>query len=68
MEDRLEQIEQIDPARIFITSTMQGECLEIVEQVRRQVDAGMRAADACKAAAKASGFSKNELYRALLEE
>ena len=41
---------------------------EVLEQVRRQVDAGMRAADACKAAAKASGFSKNELYRALLEE
>lgn len=40
---------------------------EVLEQVRRQVDAGMRAADACKAAAKASGFSKNELYRALLE-
>ena len=40
---------------------------EVLEQVRRQVDAGMRAADACKTAAKASGFSKNELYRALLE-
>lgn len=40
---------------------------EVLEQVRRQVDAGMRAADACKVAAKASGFSKNELYRALLE-
>ena len=38
VEDRLEQIEQIDPARIFITSTMQGERLEIVEQVRRQVE------------------------------
>ncbi len=40
---------------------------EVLEQVRRQVDAGMRVADACKTAAKASGFSKNELYRALLE-
>lgn len=40
---------------------------EVLEQVRRQVDAGMRGADACKAAAKASGFSKNALYRALME-
>jgi len=36
--DRLEQIDQIDPARIFVTSTMQGERLAVVEQVRQQVE------------------------------
>lgn len=38
------------------------------EQVKTLVDKGMRGADACKQIAKATGFSKGELYALLLEE
>lgn len=38
------------------------------EQVKSLVEKGMRGADACKQIAKASGFSKGELYAMLLGE
>lgn len=38
------------------------------EQVKSLVEKGMRGADACKQIAKATGFSKGELYTKLLEE
>ncbi|MBQ2580107.1 MAG: 16S rRNA (cytidine(1402)-2'-O)-methyltransferase [Ruminococcus sp.] len=41
---------------------------EALEQVRALVEKGMRGADACKQIAKATGFSKGELYTKLLEE
>ncbi len=41
---------------------------EALEQVKALVDKGMRGADACKQIAKATGFSKGELYNLLLEE
>ena len=41
---------------------------EALAQVRALVDKGMRGADACKEIAKATGFSKGELYTKLLEE
>ncbi len=37
-------------------------------QVKRLAENGMRPADACRQIAKATGFSKGELYQALLEE
>ena len=41
---------------------------EALEQVRTLMQKGMRGADACKQIAKATGFSKGELYTKLLEE
>ena len=41
---------------------------EALAQVRALVDKGMRGADACKEIAKATGFSKGELYTKLLEQ
>ena len=41
---------------------------DALAQVRVLVDKGMRGADACKEIAKATGFSKGELYTKLLEE
>ena len=41
---------------------------DALAQVRALVDKGMRGADACKEIAKATGFSKGELYTKLLEE
>ncbi len=41
---------------------------EALEQVKALVQKGMRGADACKEIAKATGFSKGELYTKLLEE
>ena len=41
---------------------------DALAQVRALVDTGMRGADACKEIAKATGFSKGELYTKLLEE
>ena len=38
------------------------------EQVKNLVQKGMRGADACKQIAKATGFSKGELYAMLVEE
>lgn len=38
------------------------------EQVKNLVEKGMRGADACKQIAKATGFSKGELYAMLVEE
>lgn len=38
------------------------------EQVKALVEKGMRGADACKQIAKATGFSKGELYSMLLED
>ena len=39
-----------------------------LEKVRELVSKGMRGADACKEIAKASKFSKSELYSMLLED
>ena len=41
---------------------------EALEQVRELVEKGMRGADACRNIAKATGFSKGELYSKLLED
>lgn len=41
---------------------------DALAQVRALVDKGMRGADACKEIAKATGFSKGELYTKLLEQ
>ncbi len=41
---------------------------QALEQVEALVEKGMRGADACKEIAKATGFSKGELYTKLLEE
>ncbi len=41
---------------------------EALLQVKALVEKGMRGADACKEIAKATGFSKGELYTKLLEE
>lgn len=41
---------------------------QALEQVRALVEKGMRGADACKQIAKATGFSKGDLYGKLLEE
>lgn len=41
---------------------------EALAQVRVLVEKGMRGADACKQIAKATGFSKGELYTKLLEQ
>ncbi len=41
---------------------------EALEQVRTLMQKGMRGADACRQIAKATGFSKGELYTKLLEE
>jgi len=41
---------------------------EALEQVRELVAKGMRGADACRNIAKATGFSKGELYSKLLED
>lgn len=41
---------------------------DAVSQARSLVEKGMRAADACRQVAKASGFSKGELYAELLKE
>ena len=41
---------------------------DALAQVRALVDKGMRGADACKEIAKATGFSKGELYTKLMEE
>lgn len=41
---------------------------QALEQVRTLVEKGMRGADACKQIAKATGFSKGDLYGKLLEE
>lgn len=40
---------------------------EAYEQVKSLVEKGMRGADACKEIAKATGFSKGELYAILIE-
>lgn len=45
------------------------ESIEVAfEQVKSLVEKGMRGADACKQIAKATGFSKGELYSMLLSE
>ena len=41
---------------------------QALEQVKSLMQKGMRGADACKEIAKATGFSKGELYTKLLEE
>lgn len=41
---------------------------QALEQVKALVEKGMRGADACKQIAKATGFSKGDLYAKLLEE
>jgi len=41
---------------------------QALEQVKALVEKGMRGADACKQIAKATGFSKGDLYGKLLEE
>lgn len=41
---------------------------QALEQVKSLVEKGMRGADACKQIAKATGFSKGDLYGRLLEE
>lgn len=41
---------------------------QALEQVKSLVEKGMRGADACKQIAKATGFSKGDLYGKLLEE
>lgn len=41
---------------------------DAVKQVKALVEKGMRGADACRSIAKATGFSKSELYAKLLEE
>lgn len=38
------------------------------DQVKALVEKGMRCADACKEIAKATGFSKGELYAMMLEK
>ncbi len=51
------------------SETMTAETIEeAFEQVKKLVSKGMRGADACKGIAKATGFSKGELYSMLLEE
>lgn len=48
---------------------VQAETIEqAYEQVRCLVEKGMRGADACKEIAKATGFSKGELYAMLIED
>ena len=48
---------------------LQAETIEqAYEQVKALVEKGMRGADACKEIAKATGFSKGELYAMLVEE
>ena len=41
---------------------------EALSQVKELIEKGMRGADACRNIAKATGFSKGELYSKLLEE
>ena len=41
---------------------------QALQQVKALMEKGMRGADACKEIAKATGFSKGELYTKLLEE
>lgn len=41
---------------------------QALEQVKALVEKGMRGADACKQIAKATGFSKGDLYAKLLED
>ena len=40
---------------------------EALEQVKALVEKGMRGADACREIAKATGFSKGELYGLLFK-
>lgn len=57
-------IEGAKPEDIIKAETLE----QAFEQVKALVEKGMRGADACKEIAKATGFSKGELYSMLIED